>query len=183
MIVVDDLVDGVSVDLAGTVAIDRTRDIFDELTQPRLVIAGYGFPGGPAFGLRSHSATIPTIGAVSSSWPRPVQSCAMLVSDLNHFLDYLPDDAPAPARRLAQHLGNTVQAATAGDAGDPWMTALPCRRRPAHRPCAGRITIVRHQPPTPIQWRCSVCADEGVNSNWEDSPYDPRLTVVPGARR
>ena len=105
----------------------------------------------------------------------------MLVSDLNHFLD-LPDDVPAPARRLAQHLGNIVRAATAGGdgAGDPWMSALPCRRRPAHRPCAGRITIVRHQPPAPIQWRCSVCADEGVISNWEDSPYAlrrRRLTV------
>jgi hypothetical protein len=36
------------------------------------------------------------------------------------------------------------------------------------------------------QWRCSVCADEGVISNWEDSPYDlrrRRLTVVPGDRR
>jgi hypothetical protein len=110
----------------------------------------------------------------------------MLVSDLNHFLD-LSDATPAPARRLAQHLGNIVRAATAGgDAGDPWMSALPCRRRPAHRPCAGRITIVRHQPPAPIQWRCSVCADEGVISNWEDSPYDlrrRRLTVVPGDRR
>ncbi len=65
MIVVDRLVDGVSVDLASTVAVDRNRDVFDELTQPRLVIAGHGFPGGPAFGLRSHSETIPTIGAVS----------------------------------------------------------------------------------------------------------------------
>ena len=58
----------------------------------------------------------------------------MLVTDLHHFLD-LPEDAPGPARRLAQHLGNIVRAATAGGAGAPWMTALPCRRRPAHRPC------------------------------------------------
>lgn len=105
----------------------------------------------------------------------------MLVSDLNHFLD-LPDDVPAPACRLAQHFGNIVRAATAGDRlGARWTSALPCRRRPAHRPCPGRITIVRHQPPAPIQWRCSVCADEGVISNWEGSPYDLRrrqLAVV-----
>lgn len=181
MVMVDRLVDGVGVDLASTVAVDQDRDVVDELTQPCLVIASHGFPGGPAFGLRSHSATIPTIHAVSSRWPRPVQFCGMLVSDLNHFLD-LPDDVPAPAGRLAQHFGNIVRAATAGDrVGDRWTSALPCRRRPAHRPCPGRIAIVRCDPPTPIQWRCSVCADEGVISNWEDSPYDlrrRRLTAV-----
>ena len=106
----------------------------------------------------------------------------MLVSDLNHFLD-LSDGAPAPALRLAQHFGNIVRAATAGDerVGDWWTSALPCRRRPGRRPCPGRITIVRQQPPAPIQWRCNVCADEGVISNWEGSPYDlrrRRLTAV-----
>ncbi|OBJ82581.1 hypothetical protein A9W97_23655 [Mycobacterium gordonae] len=105
----------------------------------------------------------------------------MMVSDLNHFLN-LGDDVPAPAWRLAQHFGNVVRAATAGErVGDRWNSALPCRRRPGRRPCLGRTTIVRHDPPTPIQWRCSVCADEGVISNWEDSPYDlrrRRLTVV-----
>lgn len=105
----------------------------------------------------------------------------MLVSDLNHFLD-LSDDVAGPARHLlARHFGNIVRAATAGDAGDAWMSALPCRRRPAHRPCAGRITVARHHPPAPIQWRCSVCDDEGVISNWADSAYDlrrRRLTAV-----
>lgn len=40
---------------------------------------------------------------------------------------------------------------------------------------------MRQQPPAPIQWRCNVCADEGVISNWEGSPYDlrrRRLTAV-----
>ena len=47
---------------------------------------------------------------------RSVQSCGMLVTDLYHFLD-LPEDTPGPHVRLAQHLGNIVRAATAGDAG------------------------------------------------------------------
>ena len=104
----------------------------------------------------------------------------MLVTDLHHFLD-LSEDAPGPARRLAHHLGNIVRAATAGAAGARWVTALPCRRRPAHRPCRGRISVVRREPPAPIQWWCSVCDDEGVVSNWADSPYDLRrrqLTVA-----
>ena len=24
---------------------------------------------------------------------------------------------------------------------------------------------------TPVRWQCSVCGDEGVISNWEDSPF------------
>ena len=29
-------------------------------------------------------------------------------------------------------------------------------------------------PGAPIRWQCSVCGDEGIISNWEDSPFDLR---------
>ena len=36
------------------------------------------------------------------------------------------------------------------------------------------MTVLRPEPSgAEIQWRCGVC-DEGVISNWEDSPYDLR---------
>jgi hypothetical protein len=95
----------------------------------------------------------------------------MLVTDLNHFLD-LPEDTPGPARQLAGHLGNIVRAATAGDAGTAWESALPCRRRPAHRRCPGRMIVLRTEAGAPIRWQCSACDDEGVISNWEDSAFD-----------
>lgn len=104
----------------------------------------------------------------------------MLVTDLHHFLD-LPEDTPGSARRLAQHLGNIVRAATAGDAGGPWISALPCRRRPNNRHCRGRIILLQTGSGAPIRWRCSVCDDEGMISNWQDSPFDlrrRRLTVA-----
>ena len=97
----------------------------------------------------------------------------MLVSDLNHFLD-LPPDTPGPARRLAGHLSDIVRAATAGDAGTAWETALPCWRRPARRRCPGRMIVLRTEPGAPIRWQCSVCDDEGMISNWEDSAFDLR---------
>jgi len=97
----------------------------------------------------------------------------MYVTDLYHFLD-LREDAPGPARRLAQHLAQVVRAATAGDAGRAWVSALPCRRRPARQPCPGRLTVVRTEPEAPIHWQCGVCGDDGVISNWADSPYDLR---------
>jgi hypothetical protein len=97
----------------------------------------------------------------------------MLVTDLHHFLG-LPPDTPGPARRLAGHLSNIVRAATAGDAGTAWESALSCRRRPANRRCPGRIIVLRTEPGAPIRWQCSACQDQGVISNWEDSPFDLR---------
>lgn len=97
----------------------------------------------------------------------------MLVSDLSHFLD-LPPDNPGPARRLAGHLSDIVRAATAGAAGTAWETALPCRRRPARRPCPGRMIVLRTEAPAPIRWQCSACDDQGVISSWEDSAFDLR---------
>ena len=58
VIVVDRLVDGVGVDLAGAVALERGRNVFDKRGQLRLV-GGYAIAHGPAFGLRPHSGTIP----------------------------------------------------------------------------------------------------------------------------
>lgn len=105
--------------------------------------------------------------------PWPVQSWKMLVTDLHHFLD-LPPDTPGPARRLAEHLSNIVRAATAGDAASSWESALPCRRRPANRRCRGRMIVLQTGSGAPIRWQCSVCDDEGIISNWEDSPFDLR---------
>jgi hypothetical protein len=97
----------------------------------------------------------------------------MFVADLRHFLD-IPDDVPGPARKMAEQLGFVVRAATAGDAGVPWVSALSCRRRPGNRPCAGHIAVFRADLPAPIEWRCTGCGDEGVISGWEDSPHDLR---------
>ena len=97
----------------------------------------------------------------------------MFVADLRHFLD-MPDDVPGPARKMAEQLGFVVRAATAGEAGVPWVSALSCRRRPGNRPCAGHIAVFRADLPAPIEWRCAACGDEGVISGWEDSPHDLR---------
>lgn len=87
----------------------------------------------------------------------------MFVSDLRHFLD-LPEDAPAPARRMAEHITLIVRAATAGDAGVPWVSALDCKRRPARRACPGHLAVFWTDVPASIEWRCTSCGDEGVIS-------------------
>jgi hypothetical protein len=97
----------------------------------------------------------------------------MFVSDLRHFLD-MPDDAPGPARRMADHLGSVVRAATAGKAGTAWVSALTCRRRPGNCPCPGHIAVFRADLPAPIEWKCASCGDQGVISGWEDTYFDLR---------
>jgi hypothetical protein len=108
----------------------------------------------------------------------------MLVTDLHHFLDLSPE-APGPARRLAEHLSDIVRAASVGEAGMGWESALPCRRRPANRACTGRMIVLRTEPGVPIRWQCSVCEDAGLISNWEDSAFDLRrrhLTIAQARR-
>lgn len=97
----------------------------------------------------------------------------MFVSDLRHFLD-MPDDAPGPARKMAEQLGNIARAATAAEAGAAWVSALPCRRRPERRPCTGRIAVFRPDLPARVEWRCTSCGDEGVISGWEGTYFDLR---------
>jgi len=75
---------------------------------------------------------------------------------------------------MAEHLGSIVKAATASKTGTAWETALPCRRRPGNRPCAGHIVVFRPDLPATIDWRCSACDDEGVISGWEGSYFDLR---------
>ncbi len=97
--------------------------------------------------------------------------CPVLVADLRHFLD-LPDDAPGPARRLAAQLGDLVRAATSADPGPGWISALPCRRRPGHRACPGRMTVARPDPAATIVFECTDCGDGGMISGCQHSPYD-----------
>ena len=76
---------------------------------------------------------------------------------------------------MAEHLALIVRAATAGEAGVRWASALPCPRRPGRRTCPGHIEVSRTDVPPWIQWRCPSCGDEGVISGWEQSPFDLRL--------
>lgn len=72
------------------------------------------------------------------------------MSDVRHFSN-LPDDAPGPARRMADQWGSALRAATP----DVGRGAGPVREHVGLR--------------GPIEWRCTPCDDDGVASGWEDS--------------
>jgi hypothetical protein len=94
----------------------------------------------------------------------------VFVSDLRHFLD-MPDDAPAPARRLGLLLAAIVRAASVRPVGTGGTSAVGCIRRPGHRPCDGFIMVFRRTNGE-IAWSCDTCGDEGVITGWEGSPTD-----------
>jgi hypothetical protein len=94
----------------------------------------------------------------------------VFVSDLRHFLD-MPDEAPAPAKRLSLHLTAIVHTASARPSGNGARSAISCIRRPGHRPCDGFIMVFRRTNGE-IAWSCDTCGDEGVIHGWEGSPVD-----------
>lgn len=110
----------------------------------------------------------------------PATFGTVLVSDLRHFQG-APLLESGPALRLANHLMAVARAASAGDRGPAWVSALPCRRRPGRKPCPGTIAIARIDVPASVHWRCTACHDEGLLRGWEQGPFD--LRPVPGTER
>ena len=99
----------------------------------------------------------------------------------------MPEDVPGAARGMAELLTMIVRAATAGEGGQPWVSALPCRRRPGRRPCPGHFALFRSDVPPSIDWRCTACGDDGVIRGWDGSVFDlrprrPELVSIPSVR-
>jgi hypothetical protein len=97
-----------------------------------------------------------------------------LISNLSHFLDERGNIAPAngPARRIADHLIRIVAEVTGNlDADDGLFTGIPCRRRPARKPCKGLVQATFSDMDT-IAWWCGQCGDNGLITGWEDTLWD-----------
>jgi len=82
---------------------------------------------------------------------------------------------------MGERLSLIARAATAGDAGIGWVSALTCDRRPGHKSCPGHIALFRTDIPASIEWRCTACGDEGVISGWERTPFDLRRREDPSS--
>ena len=99
------------------------------------------------------------------------------VTDLSHFVDETGDFSPdlaGPGRRLAEHLGAIVAAATITAGGAEAPCSIKCRRRPGRRACPGLINY-RLWPDERVTWACPTCGDNGVISNWQSTAWDRRV--------
>lgn len=102
----------------------------------------------------------------------------MYITDLTHFLDEKGAIAPmpAPARRLAEFLGQVVAAATAPvvaeDADSGMCRCHKCKKKGA--------VITEIAADDAIEWFCENCGQEGRISNWRRSFWD--LSALPAKR-
>ena len=80
-------------------------------------------------------------------------------------------DPFAPARRMADFIGDVVCAATVSPKGKLKQSAVRCQKRPGHRKCPGRI-IVCEQANGDVEWECSSCDYSGVIRGWQDGWFD-----------
>lgn len=97
------------------------------------------------------------------------------ICHLTDFLDERGGIGPpsGPARRLAEHFGAIVAAASRLPRRTVATTSVACRRRPGRRPCPGRIQAVVTEE-SPIRWQCPACGDNGLISSWEGTLWDSR---------
>ncbi|MHB1499733.1 MAG: hypothetical protein ACYCYK_00955 [Candidatus Dormibacteria bacterium] len=96
----------------------------------------------------------------------------------------------SPAHRFAVYLSQIVGAASVGPSGVRLETGIPCRRRPAHKPCPGLVDAVRVDVPATVEWLCPACADSGVVTHWKHGdwnlaeempdPVETTTVLVPG---
>ena len=111
------------------------------------------------------------------------------VTDMQHFLNLLDpaqaEQMPAAAMRLGCHLGRIVEAVTAGwhDRSELIGTVVPCRRRPARKPCLGIIGASMSADGRRIEWGCSNCNDNGVITGWQNTAWDFSGVVGHGLAR
>jgi hypothetical protein len=101
------------------------------------------------------------------------------VADLRR-IDRADEQPAGRGRSRARFLTELVTAASMLPAGGSRQSEILCRRRPDRRRCGGRIEIARDPESDAIHWRCVLCGDAGVITNWQDTRWDLSAAVSAG---
>ena len=95
------------------------------------------------------------------------------VVDIRHYLDEetddIPDQAPPRIVNLALFFGSIVAWVTDHL---PQHTNVSCRRSPGRKRCRGEITAELNRGSGYIEWRCTICGDNGMILGWEHTLWD-----------
>lgn len=108
------------------------------------------------------------------------------VVDMRHYLDEetgrLSERVPSRVLNLALFFGSIVAWVTDHLPEGDSHTNVPCRRSPGRRRCLGEIVAELNRANGYIEWRCTVCGDNGTIHGWEDTPWNRSgaAAVVPG---
>ena len=98
------------------------------------------------------------------------------VVDMRHYLDEetddIPDQAPPRIVNLALFFGSIVAWVTDHLPEGDWHTNVSCRRSPGRKRCRGEITAELNRGSGYIEWRCTICGDNGMIHGWEHTLWD-----------
>jgi len=96
------------------------------------------------------------------------------ISDFGDFLTPQGEIEPqtGPAKQMAEHFAKIIAKATVYAISTSSLVEVPCRRRPARKPCTGKIETHINDEDDGIVWCCPVCGDKGVIYNWQGSQWD-----------
>jgi hypothetical protein len=98
------------------------------------------------------------------------------VVDMRHYVDEdtgdIPDQAPARIVNLVLFCGSIVAWVTDHLPEGDWHTNVSCRRSPGRTRCRGEITAELNRGSGYIEWRCTICGDNGVIHGWEHTLWD-----------
>lgn len=98
------------------------------------------------------------------------------VVDMRHYLDEetgdLPQHLPSRILNLALFLGSIVAWVTDHLPEGDWHTNVPCRRSPGRKRCLGEIIAELNRASGYIEWRCTVCGDNGIIHGWEETLWN-----------
>lgn len=96
------------------------------------------------------------------------------VTNLSHFIDENGSLVGGPPGPIARHVARIVEAATTHPLGEPFHSAIRCRRRPGRVRCPGYILVRWTDGPPEVSWECHRCGDRGFTSGWEGTHWDRR---------
>lgn len=96
----------------------------------------------------------------------------MLISKISHFLNEqgnIVKGMPKEARELAFFLTFIIEATTNFDSEDGYNTGIRCNKKNCQGKIQSRLLIEENNE---IYWRCPVCSNAGIISEWEGTKWD-----------
>ncbi len=111
---------------------------------------------------------------------QPVRYPMAYITDLQHFLTKDGRIAPTkgPAKKLAEFLTLVVALATAPSSSESPASLVACMGEPGKKRCGGSIRARVGSDTYAVHWRCPVCGNQGVISNWRGTLWDRSADIV-----
>lgn len=97
----------------------------------------------------------------------------MWVINIQHWLDETKSGPGVPQlKQKVKKLAEIITYATSKAAGLPTDSIPKCWRRPKRKPCKSELDIEINRLSGQIHWRCPICEDEGIITDWEGLIWD-----------